>query len=374
MSSAVVARDTVPPLTKSPPSAKSRNRPTARRLAMAGAALAVLAGGAWYGNEWWTTGRFIESTDDAYVGGDVTAIAPHVAGFVEAVLVSDNQRVTAGQLLVRLDQRDFRAAEDHARAVVDARLAALDSLRAEYFVQQSAIRQQEADFSAKSAQASFAEADATRYRSLALTAAGSRQDAQRTTAADQTARSAVAASVAGLEAARQKLNVIRANITEAEASVAQARADLQTASLNLGWTEIRSPIDGYVGNRAAQVGAYAGQGSYLISVIPSGGLWVDANFKEDQLSRMDSGRSATVVADVLPGHVFHAHVVSVAPGTGAVFSVIPPENATGNFTKIVQRVPVRVVLDPGDDMLKLLRPGLSTTVSIDTRDARKSVP
>jgi membrane fusion protein (multidrug efflux system) len=374
MSSAVVARNTVPPLTKSPPSAKSRNRPTARRLAMAGVALAVLAGGAWYGNEWWTTGRFIESTDDAYVGGDVTAIAPHVAGFVEAVLVSDNQRVTAGQLLVRLDQRDFRAAEDHARAVVDARLAALDSLRAEYFVQQSAIRQQEADFSAKSAQASFAEADATRYRSLALTAAGSRQDAQRTTAADQTARSAVAASVAGLEAARQKLNVIRANITEAEASVAQARADLQTASLNLGWTEIRSPIDGYVGNRAAQVGAYAGQGSYLISVIPSGGLWVDANFKEDQLSRMDSGRSATVVADVLPGHVFHAHVVSVAPGTGAVFSVIPPENATGNFTKIVQRVPVRVVLDPGDDMLKLLRPGLSTTVSIDTRDARKSVP
>jgi membrane fusion protein (multidrug efflux system) len=374
MSSAVIARDTVPPLAKSPPSVTTSNRHATRRLAMAGAALAVLAGGAWYGNEWWTTGRFIESTDDAYVGGDVTAIAPHVAGFVESVLVSDNQRVAAGQLLVRLDQRDFRAAEDHARAVVDARLAALESLRADYLVQQSAIRQQEADLLAKSAQASFAEADAARYRSLAVTAAGSRQDAQRTTAADQTARSAVAASVAGLEAARQKLNVIRANITEAEAALAQARADLQTASLNLGWTEIRSPIDGYVGNRAAQVGAYAGQGSYLISVIPSEGLWVDANFKEDQLSRMDSGRSATVVADVLPGHVFRGHVVSVAPGTGAVFSVIPPENATGNFTKIVQRVPVRVVLDPGDDMLKLLRPGLSTTVSVDTRDARKSVP
>ncbi len=149
--------------------------------------------------------------------------------------------------------------------------------------------------------------------------------------------------------------------------MSQAVSDEQTARLNLGYTEIRSPIDGYIGNRAAQVGAYVGQGSYLISVIPAAGLWVDANFKEDQLAKMASGRSASVIADVLPGHAFRGHVISLAPGTGAVFSVIPPENATGNFTKIVQRVPVRVELEAGDDMLKLLRPGLSTTVRVDIR-------
>src|SRR5208282_5845938 len=133
------------------------------------------------------------------------------------------------------------------------------------------------------------------------------------------------------------------------------------------------PIDGYIGNRSAQVGVYVAAGAYLISVIPSDGLWVDANFKEDQLTRMVDGDTATVVADVLPGHVFHGHVASVAPGTGAVFSVIPAENATGNFTKIVQRVPVRVVLDADDADLRRLRPGLSTTARVDTRSADPKV-
>jgi Barrel-sandwich domain of CusB or HlyD membrane-fusion len=148
---------------------------------------------------------------------------------------------------------------------------------------------------------------------------------------------------------------------------AQAKADLETARLNLGYTEICSPIDGYVGNRAAQVGAYVANGAYLVSVIPAHGLWVDANFKEDQLAEMRPGQPATIVADVLPGRAFRGHVESLAPGTGAVFSVIPPENATGNFTKIVQRVPVRIALDDGAASLGELRPGLSTTVSVDTK-------
>jgi membrane fusion protein (multidrug efflux system) len=142
---------------------------------------------------------------------------------------------------------------------------------------------------------------------------------------------------------------------------------LRTADLNLGYTDILAPIDGYVGNRAAQVGAYVTAGAYLISVIPAEGLWVDANFKEDQLTHMISGDTATLELDVLPGHAFHGHVASFAPGTGAVFSIIPAENATGNFTKIVQRVPVRVVLDATDAELSLLRPGLSTTARVDTR-------
>ena len=196
---------------------------------------------------------------------------------------------------------------------------------------------------------------------------GTRQNAERASAVDQEARSATKSAQAGLAVARQRLTVLEAEIAEARAGVAQANADLETARLNLGYTEIRSPIDGYVGNRAAQVGAYVANGAYLLSVIPSHGLWVDANFKEDQLAYMRPGQPATVVADVLPGRTFQAHVESLAPGTGAVFSVIPPENATGNFTKIVQRVPVRIAFDDGDARLGELRPGLSTTVSVDTQ-------
>ena len=175
-------------------------------------------------------------------------------------------------------------------------------------------------------------------------------------------------SEAGLDAAKQQLTVLDAEIAVAKADVTQAEADQHTAELNLGYTDIRSPIDGYVGNRAAQVGAYVAGGAYLVTIIPSHDLWVDANFKESQLEHMIPGQAATVVADVLPNHVFRGHVLTVAPATGAVFSVIPPENATGNFTKIVQRVPVRIKLDD-DPMLRGLRPGLSTNVDVDTRSS-----
>lgn len=326
------------------------------------------AGGAWYGAEWWTTGRFFETTDDAYVGGNVTTIAPYVAGFVARILVADNEHVEAGQLLIQLDPRDLQATRDKARAVVDAREASLASLQAQYGLQQALVQQAIADQAAKAAHAAFTRSDDARYAALALTAAGSRQDAEKTRAAHQEAEATLAASQAGLEAARQQLSVLEAKVTEARAVLTQARADLRTAVLNLGYTEIRSPVEGYVGNRAAQVGAYASVGSYLLSVIPAHGLWVDANFKEDQLARLVPGQSATAVVDVAPGRVLKGRVSSIAPGTGAVFSVIPPENATGNFTKIVQRVPVRIELDPSDPLLGRLRPGLSTTVSVNTKD------
>jgi membrane fusion protein (multidrug efflux system) len=319
-----------------------------------------------YGYDWWSVGRFIESTDDAYAGGNVTPISPHVAGFVAQILVGDNEQVRVGQPLIRLDDRDFRAAVDRAAAIVAARKGTLDSLERKQTLQQTAIRQAQADVDAKQAQAAFAKQEDQRYRDLAQTAAGSRQNAERASALNLAAEASVASSAAGLDAAKQQLTVLDAEIAVARADVAQAQADLNTAELNLGYTEIRSPIDGYVGNRAAEIGAYVAGGAYLVTVIPAHDLWVDANFKEDQLERMASGQSATVVADVLPDHVFHGHVTSIAPATGAVFSVIPPENATGNFTKIVQRVPVRIKLDD-DPMLGALRPGLSTTVGVDTR-------
>jgi len=361
VSAAVLARDL------GSARAKSKSRLRLKRLALLGLAVAAALGASRYGYDWWANGRFIESTDDAYVGGNVTSISPHVAGFISEILVTDNQYVLAGQLLVRLDSRDVQAAADRAEAVLRQRDATLASLRARYVLQQSTIQQAAADLDARTAQATFAREEAERYRSLVLTSAGSRQDAQRTVALDQQARSAVVSSQAGLEAAKQQLVVLDAQVTEAVAAVAQAEADLRTARLNLGYAEIRSPIDGYVGNRAAQVGAYVSEGAYLLTIIPAHGLWIEANFKEDQLERMEPGQSATVVADVMPGHVFHGHVLSLAPGTGAIFSVIPPENATGNFTKIVQRVPVRIELDAGDATLGRIRPGLSTVASVDTR-------
>jgi membrane fusion protein, multidrug efflux system len=346
---------------------KSRRQFGRKHFALAVLALIVIPGGIAYGRYWWTVGRFIESTDDAYAGGNVTPVAPHVAGFVEQILVTDNQHVHAGQLLIRLDARDFRAALDHAQAIANQRQATLAALEAKYSLQQSMIGQAEADLNAKAAHATFANEDAVRYRNLAATTFGTRQNSERASAADEEARAATKAAEAGLAAARQQLRVLDAQIAAARADVAQAKADLETARLNLGYTEICSPIDGYVGNRAAQVGAYVANGAYLVSVIPAHGLWVDANFKEDQLAEMRPGQPATIVADVLPGRAFRGHVESLAPGTGAVFSVIPPENATGNFTKIVQRVPVRIALDDGAASLGELRPGLSTTVSVDTK-------
>ena len=346
---------------------KSRLQFGHKHLALAGLALAITLGGVGYGRYWWTVGRFIENTDDAYAGCNVTAVSPHVAGFVAQILATDNQHVQAGQLLIRLDGRDFQAALAHAQAVAAKQQAALTGLEAKYVLQQAMVHQAEADLNAKSARATFAVADAVRYRQLASTTFGTRQNAERAAAVDEEAQSAIKSAQAGLTAARQQLTVLEAGIAEARAGVAQANADLETARLNFGYTEIRAPIDGYVGNRAAQVGAYVVNGAYLLSVIPAQGLWVDANFKEDQLGQMRPGQPATVVADVLPGKIFQGHVESLAPGTGAVLSVIPPENATGNFTKIVQRVPVRIALDDGDARLGELRPGLSTTVSVDTR-------
>jgi membrane fusion protein, multidrug efflux system len=349
----------------------SRNlaRSTAKLL-LAVVALLLTIGAAGYGRYWWTAGRFVESTDDAYVGGNVTALSPHVAGFVSYILVGDNQFVRAGQLLIRLDDRDYRAKLAHAEAAVRRQRATLANLRAQYVLQQSAVTQAEANLLAARAAADFARVDAARYHRLAVSNVGSVQSDQKAFAADRQAQASLLAAEASLAAAKQRLVVLDTETAEAEASLAQAQADLNSATLDLGYTEIRSPIDGYVADRGAQIGAYVTPGITLLSIVPARGLWIEANFKEDQLAQMRPGQPATIVADVLPGRSFHGRVLSLAPATGAIFAVIPPENATGNFTKIVQRVPVRIAIADGDSTLGLLRPGLSVAVSVDTRTVR----
>jgi membrane fusion protein (multidrug efflux system) len=351
----------LPTATKVPKPKRRLRRP----LVLASLVL-VLCGLGLFANYWWRTGRWIETTDDAYVGGNTTPLSPQAAGQIARVLIEDNQRVAAGQLLIQIDDRLYRAALDHAEAAVQQQQATLRNLHTKLQLQLSLIQSAKATLTAKIAAAAFAGQEAQRYKALAVSSAGTEQNAQRTTAADEQARASVDGSRADLDAAKQQIDVLKTQVSQAEAALASAEADRQTAKLNIGYTQIRSPIDGFVGNRLAQVGSYVSTGAYLLTVVPANQLWIDANFKEDQLEHMKVGQPATIVVDVAPGKTLHGHVLSLAPATGAVFSVIPPENATGNFTKIVQRVPVRIVLDDPSQMA-LLRPGLSTTIGVDTR-------
>ena len=338
-----------------------------RRFGFFGLALLIALSATWYGRQWWTVGRFIESTDDAYVGGEVTVIAPKVAGFIVEVAVTDNQAVHTGDLLIKLDDRDYRAALAKANAAVAGQEATLANLDATRRLQDSMIAQAEAEVAAAEAEVARSRFDIMRYSQLASDQYASLQRFQQADADNKKATAAVEKARAALAAARLRLDVIDTQKQEARAARDQAIAERDLARLNLGYTELRAPIDGVVGNRSARAGAYAMVGAQLISLVPAHGLWVDANFKESQLALVRPGLPASIEADVLPGRVFRGHVASLAPATGAQFSVLPPENATGNFTKIVQRVPVRIQLDDGASMLGDLRPGLSVTVAVDER-------
>jgi membrane fusion protein (multidrug efflux system) len=367
--SQVLQRDAVVPA-----AVPVRTRWLRRRWLFMGAGLIVLAGAAWYGERWWTVGRFIETTDDAYVGGDITVIAPKVSGFIARVAVTDNQVVHKGDLLVTLDDRDYRAALAQADAAVAGARAALANLDATRRLQQATIAEAAAGIAAADAETARTKADQQRFRQLAAAAVASHQTFEQADASYKEAFASGARARAALDAAQRQLEVIETEKQQAQATLAGALAAEDSARLDLGYTELRAPIDGVVGNRSAHTGAYATIGAELISIVPAEGLWVDANFKENQLATMTPGQPATIEADVLPGRVFHGHVASLAPATGAEFSVLPAENATGNFTKIVQRVPVRIRLDGAAGRLGLLRPGLSVTASVDQHDPAGRAP
>jgi membrane fusion protein, multidrug efflux system len=339
-----------------------------RNLLLIGTA-AFAAVAVWLGGYWLTKGRFIESTDDAYVGGEVTALSPKVAGFIEVVAVEDNQFVKTGELLLKLDDRDYRAKLARAEASVAAQRAGLVNLEANRRLQQAMIEEATADIAATSAELVRAKYDVDRYRTLSNDRFASRQRFEQADADHEKAHAAQRRATAARDAAELRLDVIETQKQQVQAALDQAMAERDLARLNVSYTEIRAPIDGMVGNRSARAGAYATAGAQLLSIVPAHGLWVDANFKEGQLTRMKEGQPAEVFADAMPGVRIHGRVAGFAPATGAQFSVIPPENATGNFTKIVQRVPVRIVFDEDAAELGRLRPGLSVVVYADTRQA-----
>jgi membrane fusion protein (multidrug efflux system) len=346
------------------------SRPARRKLFVFGLVGVVAA--TFYAYRWWTEDRFIEQTDDAYVGGDVTVIASKVSGFVAQVAVADNQSVRAGDLLVKIDDRDYRAILAKAEAAVAAQTAALANFDASRRLQQAVVAQAKAGVAAAEAEITRARFDQTRFQELSAKAAASTQSFQKADADYKQALASGARARAVLDAAERQLEVIDAQRAQAEAALAAARADRDLAALNVSYTEIRAPIDGVVGNRSARLGAFASVGAQLLSLVPSRGLWVDANFKESQIAGMRPGMAAVVEPDVAPGVTLNGHVASLAPATGARFSILPPENATGNFTKITQRVPVRIALDADASTLGRLRPGLSVTVQVDRRSAKEA--
>jgi membrane fusion protein, multidrug efflux system len=344
-----------------------KRQPSPKHIAFAALIVFAGIGLAKFGHDWWTVGRFIQSTDDAYIGGDVTVIAPKVAGYISQLAVTDNQQVHAGDLLLKLDDRDYRAALAKAGAAVALQNAALSNLDATRSLQDAIVVQALAGIGAADAEITRTHDDQARARDLLATGVASIQEFQK---ADADYKEAVAAgekSRATLTAAQRQLAVIATQKQQAQAALDAAIAERDLAQLNLSYTELRAPLDGVVGNRSAQVGAYATVGAQLISIVPTHGLWIDANFKEDQLAQMRSGSPATVKIDLLGGKKLHGHVASIAPATGAQFSVLPAENATGNFTKIVQRVAVRILLDDESVALGQLRPGLSVTAKVNTK-------
>ena len=345
-------------------SPKKNRRQSFKRVTFVALMAIAAVGVAKFAHDWWTVGRFIESTDDAYVGGDVTVIAPKVAGFIAQLSVTDNQQVHAGDLLLKLDDRDYRAALTKTDAAVAIQQATIVNLDATRHLQESLVAQAQAEIAVSDAEITRTHDDQVRAQQLLAGKIESLQDFQKVDADYKEALAAGQKAHAALDAAQRQLDVIDTQKQQAQAGLAQAAADRELARLNLSYTELHAPMDGVVGNRSAQTGAYATTGAQLISLVPAHGLWIDANFKESQLALVRPGSPATVTVDSLPGKVFQGHVVSIAPATGAQFSVLPPENATGNFTKIVQRVTVRIALDDEAATDGQLRPGLSVTAKV----------
>ncbi|MGE5148470.1 MAG: HlyD family secretion protein [Candidatus Eiseniibacteriota bacterium] len=338
-----------------------------KKAALATVALGVLAGAGVYGYQYWTVDRFLESTDDAYLKADYTTVAPKVSGYIAEVLVDDNQKVKAGQVLARIDDHDFKTARAQAKAERESAKATIRNLAAQLVLQQSVIEQAKADIAAAEAALAFAQADYARYHHLRKTGFGSVQRDQQAEASLQEKRADVEHDRAVLAAAERQIDVIKTEQAKAETALARARAVKHQADLNVGYTVITAPIDGTVGARSLRVGQYVQAGTALMAVVPLENVFVVANFKETQLTDMRRGERVTVQVDSFPGAVVRGSVDSLSPASGLEFALLPPDNATGNFTKIVQRIPVKVVFDADNTLLGLLRPGMSVTATVDTK-------
>ncbi|WP_340117859.1 HlyD family secretion protein [Pelagibius sp. 7325] len=337
-----------------------------RRIVVAVLAFIVLGAAGHVGRQYWTVGRFQVSTDDAYVKADSTTIAPKISGYISSVLVTDNEPVTAGQVLARIDDRDYRTALDLARSNVAQAQAAIANKQAALEAQQAEIEAAKATVAADEATQAFAAQQSERYAALADKQFGSVQRAQQTAADLASSHAALARDKAVLASAIKQLEVLRAELAEAQAARAAAQAAQDQADLNLSYTAIVAPGDGVIGNRTLRVGQYVVPGTQLMALVPVQKAYIVANYKETQLTDVRPGQPVAIAVDMFPGQVFHGRVDSIAPASGQEFALLPPDNATGNFTKIVQRIPVKILLVEDEGTGLALRPGMSVTPTIDT--------
>ncbi len=350
---------------------KKTGRKLIKRAVIAAALLAGVAFAGDFGYRYWTVGRFIESTDDAYVKADFTTVAPKVAGYIKQVLVNDNDTVKAGQVLARIDDRDFQAALSQAKADVKAAEAAVTNLDAQVALQQSIIGQARATLNASQASLTFAQSDADRASRLITNGAGTQSRAEQSQSLKDQAAAAVERDQAALVAAENKVPVLQTQREQLLAQRDRAAAAASQAELNLSYTQIVAAVDGTVGARSIRVGQYVSSGTQLMAVVPLHAVYVVANFKETQLTFVRPGQTVEIKVDSFPDVAIKGHVDSVSPASGLEFSLLPPDNATGNFTKIVQRIPVKIVIDD-ERLAGLLRSGMSVIPDIDTKAAQTS--
>jgi membrane fusion protein, multidrug efflux system len=363
MSDAAAAPKEPPPEVK-----KSRfpawGAPALRVVAVAGIAfLAWYVAGHW--NRWTGAARY-ESTDDAYMSGDVTPLSAKVSGYIEKVAVGDYQSVRKGDLIVQIEDSDYRAALEQAEAGLAAVQANLANLANQKDIQRSLIRQAEATIAATTADLERYTLEAKRQRDLVKTFSGTPQLLEQ--ANDNEKRTAAQLQLNNAQLDQQKAQLASLDVQEKQlaAQVEAARAQVKLARNNLEYTRIVSPADGLVGQRQVRVGQFVNVGTQVIAVVPLPNIWVTANFKETQMTNVRAGNPATVTVDAFPDLALTGHVDSWSPGTGSTFALLPPDNATGNFTKVVQRIPVKIVLDPNPALGVLVRPGMSVEATVDT--------
>ncbi len=311
----------------------------------------------------WLPSLRSDSTDNAYVRGEITPISPKISGYLVKVLVQDNQAVKSGDVLFQIDDTDFKAKVLQAQAQLSADKAATDNLDSEIDLQKAVVRQTNAALQGANAEAYRAKRDFDRATNLSTSGSGSEANVDLTQAASLRADAAVAAAQANVEAARRQVHVFETKRPQLLAAISAAEAAVKLAEFDLDGTTVRSPENGWVGARQAQVGQYVKPGSLLIPFV-SNDVWVVANFKETQLPRIKLGQEVEVVFDGVDAPAFKGHVESLSPASGAQFALLPPDNATGNFTRIVQRVPVRIGIDPGQPKRDQLRPGMSATIRL----------
>jgi membrane fusion protein (multidrug efflux system) len=317
----------------------------------------------------WVGRAAVQTTDDAYVRAELTRLSSRVAGEVLTVAVRDFQHVTAGDLLVQIDPADYQAQVDQAEAGVAAAQAALDNLANQVELQYATIAQAEAQLVSAQAQEVEGKQEQDRQQSLTQTEAGTRQKLEQATAAYARAQADVRANRALIAAQRHQLEVLSGTKKQRAADLEGAKATLAAARLRLGYTRIAAPFDGVVGERQVQPGDYVNIGSNLINVVPLPNVYVIANYKETQLTRVRPGQPVDVTVDSFPNETLHGRVQRIAPASGSQFALLPPDNATGNFTKVVQRIPVRIALDKGQPLLERLLPGMSVVTRIHTNEA-----